>query len=272
MSRHPRATGGLTGEALPDAASTPVLWHFPASHYNEKARWALDWKGIPHRRVALGPSYLLRAWWRTGHAHLPVVILNGRAIGDSTRIIAALERWQPQPPLYPDDPAALTRALALEAFFDEQVAPQVRAHFVHNLFTRSPELAVDFYGLARGAAFRRVLKIIMPVFERLYRRRHDVSAVTAEDGERRRSLALERLEAELQPSGYLVGDRFTVADLTAASILGWGLAAEPPQLQYRLPRPWWQVEAREQVARRPAGQYLAEMYRRHRGVSMEIRP
>jgi len=24
----------------------PVLWHFPISHYNEKARWALDWKGI----------------------------------------------------------------------------------------------------------------------------------------------------------------------------------------------------------------------------------
>jgi len=23
----------------------PVLWHFPISHYNEKARWALDWKG-----------------------------------------------------------------------------------------------------------------------------------------------------------------------------------------------------------------------------------
>ena len=28
----------------------PVLWHFPISHYNEKARWALDWKRIPHVR------------------------------------------------------------------------------------------------------------------------------------------------------------------------------------------------------------------------------
>jgi len=260
------------GAGSHDATSVPVLWHFPGSHYNEKVRWALDWKGIPHRRVALGPSYLPRAWWRTGHAHLPILILSGQAIGDSTRIIEALERWKPQPPLYPEDPAALTRALALEEFFDEEVAPQIRAFFVHNLFTRSPELAVDFYGLARGAAVRRVLTVIMPGFERLYRRRHNVSAVTAEDGERRRDLALDRIEAELQPSGYLVGDRFTVADLTAASILGWGLAAEPPQLQYPLPRPSWQVEAREQIARRPAGQYLAEMYRRHRGVSMEVRP
>jgi hypothetical protein len=37
----------------------PVLWHFPISHYNEKARWALDWKGIPHVRRALAMSYVL---------------------------------------------------------------------------------------------------------------------------------------------------------------------------------------------------------------------
>ena len=29
---------------------------------------------------------------------------------------------------------------------------------------------------------------------------------------------MDRLESELGPSGYLVGDRFTVADLTAASL------------------------------------------------------
>jgi len=38
----------------------PVLWHFPISHYNEKARWALDWKGIPHLRRALALSYMTR--------------------------------------------------------------------------------------------------------------------------------------------------------------------------------------------------------------------
>src|SRR5207245_1904438 len=38
----PRHVGGDRGMTGP-----PVLWHFPISHYNEKARWALDWKGIP---------------------------------------------------------------------------------------------------------------------------------------------------------------------------------------------------------------------------------
>ena len=32
--------------------SKPVLWHVPISHYSEKARWALAFKGIEHERAA----------------------------------------------------------------------------------------------------------------------------------------------------------------------------------------------------------------------------
>jgi glutathione S-transferase len=39
---------------------TPVLWHIPFSHYSEKVRWALDYKGIAHRRRVLGSNYLIR--------------------------------------------------------------------------------------------------------------------------------------------------------------------------------------------------------------------
>src|SRR6266850_8592086 len=85
------------------AVAAPVLCHFPISHFNEKVRWALDYKNIPHLRQALGASYMLKAWWATGHATLPVLHLDGKAIGDSTRIIEALERHQPDPPLYPAD-------------------------------------------------------------------------------------------------------------------------------------------------------------------------
>ncbi|TMB22893.1 MAG: glutathione S-transferase family protein, partial [Deltaproteobacteria bacterium] len=97
----------------------PVLWHFPISHFNEKARWALDWKRIPHVRRALALSYVPRALWTTGQMKLPILLLDGQAIADSTRIIEALERLQPAPPLYPRDEAARQRALALEDFFDE---------------------------------------------------------------------------------------------------------------------------------------------------------
>ena len=34
------------------AAAAPILYHLQVSHYNEKARWALDYKRIPHVRRA----------------------------------------------------------------------------------------------------------------------------------------------------------------------------------------------------------------------------
>ncbi len=38
------------------AVDTPVLWHLEISHYNEKVRWALDYKGIRHVRRAVTPG------------------------------------------------------------------------------------------------------------------------------------------------------------------------------------------------------------------------
>src|SRR5215207_5616130 len=83
---------------------TPLLWHIPLSHYSEKVRWALDYKGIAHRRRVLGPDYLIRVWRATGQGKLPVLWLDGRAVADSTRIITALEEHYPEPPLYPVTP------------------------------------------------------------------------------------------------------------------------------------------------------------------------
>ena len=51
----------------------PVLWQFTASHYNEKARWALDWKRLPHERRAVLPGpHLARIWWETGQKQVEV--------------------------------------------------------------------------------------------------------------------------------------------------------------------------------------------------------
>jgi Glutathione S-transferase, N-terminal domain len=81
------------------APSTPVLWHFPVSHFNEKVRWALDFKGIPHARKALFLDYLPRALLATERPTLPILFLEGKAIGDSTRILETLETFHPDPPL-----------------------------------------------------------------------------------------------------------------------------------------------------------------------------
>ena len=114
--------------------SKPTLWHIEISHYSEKARWALDYKGIEHQRRAPTPgAHIAVALWLTrGRCKtFPVLQLDGEAIGDSTAIIAALEERYPDPPLYPDDPGERRRALELEEFFDEELGPHARLLAFH---------------------------------------------------------------------------------------------------------------------------------------------
>ena len=252
--------------------ATPVLWHFPISHYNEKARWALDWKRIPHVRKVLGPDYLPRAWWATGRGTLPILWLDGKAIGDSTRIIEALERRSPVPPLYPRDEAARRRALALEDFFDEELGHALRAAIVGPLLANDPDAAIAVLTLGMPARASRTARAIFPAFRAFYRLRHHINADTVAAGRGKMVAALDRIAAERQPSGYLVGDAFSVADLTAAALFA--PLVVPPELQYRLPEPLPSVlvEHQRALADHPAYRWVADMYRRHRGVSAEVSP
>ncbi len=248
----------------------PTLWHFPISHFNEKVRWALDFKGIPHVRRALGPNYLFKAWWATGRGTLPILFLDGKPIGDSTRIIEALERFKPDPALYPRDEAGRRRAAELEEFFDEELGHHARAVIVGPLFADHPEVAIAALGTGMGPLAHRVMRLGLPAFASFYKSRHNITPQTIELGRAKVSAALDRIESELQPSGYLVGDSFTVADLTAAALFC--PIVMPPEFEYRTAGapPQSIREYRDSIAQRPAFRWVENIYRRHRGKSAEV--
>src|SRR5262245_17519038 len=154
---------------------TPLLWHIPLSHYNEKVRWALDYKGIAHRRRVLGPDYLIRVWRATGQGKLPVLWLDGQAIADSTRIIAALEERYPEPLLYPRDAASRQRALALEDDLDETLGPALRAAIVTPLFQHDPDIALRVLTTGMGGKAYDRLRPLLRIFPSFYRFRHRIS-------------------------------------------------------------------------------------------------
>ena len=254
------------------ASPTPTLWQIKVSHYNEKVRWALDYKRVPHRRIAPWPLFgsLPAAWLMTRKPTFPVLRLDGRTIGDSTAIIAALEERYPDPPLYPADPAERARALALEDFFDEQLAPYVRrlawfhlsphprAFFTAAFPDSSPLLRAAF----RPGAF---------AISRIVKARYRVDAETAAEARRKVVEAMERIEAEVGSSGYLVGDAFSIADLTAAALAT--PIVGPPERPYlppqEQPEPLYSFAA--ELRARPAGRWVFEMYRGHRGISAEVK-
>ena len=69
---------------------------------------------------------------------------------------------------------------------------------------------------------------------------------------------------------YLVGDAFTVPDLTAAALLG--PLVRPPELEYppRVELPPYLEEYRGTLLGHPATQWAAGIYRLHRGRSAEV--
>ena len=245
--------------------SLPVLWQLEISHYNEKVRWALDYKRISHTRRSLLPGlHVLKARSLTGDTRTtPVLTLDGRSIGDSTRIIAAIEKQWPQPPLYPEEGEQRRRALELEEFFDEQLGPHIRRAVYYELLAR-PELVVPLFTHGQKLPARVLVRSAFPLLRVVMRRRFRINADAAEESRAKTVAAMDRLEREIASSGYLVGDSFTVADLTAAALFY--PVVRPPEFPYPSvtnPPP----SAREfldPLRQRPGGEWVAEMYRRHR--------
>jgi glutathione S-transferase len=242
--------------------SAPVLWQYNFSNFNEKARWALDFKGVSHVRRSLLPGGP-RAMAFSRRGTVPVLDIDGERIADSTRIIAALERRYPQPALYPDEPHDRSAALELEDFFDEEAGHELRRAGFYEWRTH-PGFVSDLLTTGRGRATRLFMRAVLPGAMVYARRRYRIYPADAEEARAKLTTALDRIEAEVKPSGYLVGDSFTVADLTAAALLF--PLAMPAELQYRLPElPDW-GELRPQ-AQHPATDWIREMYRRHRAPS-----
>ena len=159
--------------------AVPVLWQLQISHYAEKARWALDYKRVPHIRRSLPPGIHMREAKRlTGDTStVPVLTVDGRSIGDSTRIIATIESRWPEPPLYPDDPAQRRRALELEQFFDEELGPHIRRAVYHELLAQ-PELLVPLFTHGDPVAAR-TLRQALPMLCAGIQQRFAITAETA---------------------------------------------------------------------------------------------
>jgi glutathione S-transferase len=243
----------------------PVLWQYAFSNYNEKARWALDFKGVRHRRRSLMPGGP-RAMMFARRGTLPVLDVDGERIVDSTAIIAALERRHPEPALYPVDEEERRRALELEDFFDEHAGHDMRRvgfwEARENLDYALRFMTIDQSPVA-AAVGRTGLRVAFPLVWRYMSARYKFTESVVKLSRETLVDALDRIESERNGGDHLVGEEFTVADLTAASLLYplvW-----PPEFQYDLPeRPAWAFL--EPLHDHPALAWISEIWRRHRGT------
>lgn len=201
-----------------------LLLQFSTSHYCRKARLALGVKQIPYTVENLTPGlHTLRVKPLTGVTTLPVLLPQRDGlpdtIADSTEIFKFLDAHYPDPCLIPDDVEQATHAWMMEDWLDESIGTATR--FVYYDFRSSTGRSID-----PSLPSQLVIQIV--------RWQYGMTSVRVQQARQRLEVALQGLGQRWQRSPYLVGDRLSVADLTAAALLS-PLALIP---DYRHDYPW----------------------------------
>ena len=244
---------------------TVVLWHIELSHYSEKVRWALDYKDIPHeRRVPMPGLHGIRAavLTRGAQRRLPVIDLDGRRIWDSTGSSRRSRSTAPSRRSTRTTRMSSPRRSRTRSGSTSISGPDLRRLvWFHTLPDTDATAAALFTN--ESPARERLLRMTASVSRRAVSADYEVNAATAAAARGTLFEAMDRIENAIGPSGYLVGDRFSVADLTGAALFTPLLA--PPERPYApdlLPAAI--EELREELMARPGGDWVFDMYARHR--------
>lgn len=241
------------------------LYEFPVSHYCEKVRWALDYKRLPYERKLLVPVlHIPIVLALTRQTKVPVLECDGEKIVNSPDILTWLEaRYPDTAPLYPEDATQCARAIELMALFDQEIGPHVqRVAYYHTINDKA--FMHELLTLEQPFVNRKLLIASLPVILRVMQKGMGINDANYQKSLNKLNGILERIDSLLTPSGYLMGDAFSVADLAAASLLA--PLVQPENSFYALPTtPSESLQALKDSYRdRPFFQWVNEIYRKHR--------
>ncbi len=242
--------------------TVPRLLEFPHSHFCEKARWALEWKGVRYRRQALFPGIHLWRLHGLDATSVPVFVDGSLTIQGSGEILDYLERRVPEAPLVPPDDAGRAACAEWERRLEQEVGIHIRRFCYFYLLDR-PDLVAHFFCHGQPAFWRPAFRVVYPALRRKMVEAYDIRPAGAERSRQALHHALDRLDRHVDARRFLVGDVFTRADLVAASMLSFfALPREHPVA-------WPDLGERgramiEPFASRPSVAWVRALYRRHR--------
>lgn len=242
------------------------LLTIPISHYCEKARWALDRLGLPYAEERhLQMFHYWQSFRLSGGPNVPVLIDDGRVISDSTAILQHLERYAAaETRLYPETGRGAVEEL--EELFDETLGIESRRWvYFHALQTPGMAISTSSQGVPRWQAA--VAPLCYPLLKTFINRKLAITAANVSAGLDRARAVIRRTDALLSDGRpYLVGDRFTAADLTLACMMAPFLM--PPEYGVRLPQPDQVSPAMrvtiEEMRGSRAGRHALHLYRTQR--------
>ena len=195
------------------------LYQFPISHYCEKARWALELKELPYRKVNLLPGpHAKKAKKIAGNSKLPILQHGKESIQGSSEIITYLDQSFSRRSLTPEDPQEKKLAEAWESYADREIGPAVRLLSYSTLLNHRdiviPMMTQDCPWYSAS-----MIKFVYPKMSVAMRDLMKINEETAEQARQQISTALDNLTETLGDREFLVADTFTRADLSVAALL-----------------------------------------------------
>lgn len=239
----------------------------PFSHYAEKARWALDFAGLPYREEPHLPGLHNVSTRRVGGTTVPVLVTDEGVFTDSTDILAFVDRKAEEGrKLWPTDPDDRKKAIDFEDFFDRGLGKATRVVAYFHLLEDHKKLT-KIVGSRLSSTDRLLLRAALPALGPLIRKQYRVTEENATRSLNAIHEAFDRAdEALADGKSYLVGDTFTGADLTFASLAA-PLLVPPRHPAYRAEMHDLPLELQPVVKRlraRPSGQLVMRLYEKER--------
>jgi glutathione S-transferase len=194
------------------------LYQFPISHYCEKVRWALDYKQLSYQTINLVPGLHSKATKKLGvRSSVPIIQHDDKAIAGSNHILDYLESLTTNGQLNLGDELMNKEIANWESVLDSSAGINVRLVAYHILLEH-PNIVKPFFthqGPWYGPLF------VFFAYEKLrktMRKLMNINQQAFESGKQALHHNLDKLSEHYNQNNYLVGDRFTRADLTAAAL------------------------------------------------------
>lgn len=239
-----------------------VLYQFPISHFCEKVRWALDYKGLEYRTKNLLPGLHVKTIKKLAKdSSVPVIEHDGRIVQGAGKIISYLDEQFPDKKLTPVNPGERQAAQEWERYLDVEVGIHLR-RYMYQVLLQHPSLVTGFF--ATGGPFwaKPFLRLVFPQLSKRMRHLMDINKASAAQSKKRMEAALKRIDDTLSKQRYLVGDRFSRADLTAGALLA--PLFMPPQYGLRWPEQLPEPLRSEVAALDDQLKKVKEIYQKHR--------
>jgi len=208
------------------------LYQFPISHFCEKVRWALDYKGLDYRIVNLLPGAHIKVIkGMAKKSEVPVIKHDGKTVQGSSAIISYLDQVNPKRLLTPTNPSQQQMALEWEAYVDRSIGPQVRTYFYYYLLDM-PDVVIPLLVQDQSWHKKLLFRLIFRKVRRGMRSFMHLNEDTATRSFKEIRYALRSLTERLATSPFLAGDYFTRADIAAAALLAPFVRPEKYGLQW----------------------------------------